>query len=50
MSDLTHFDADGKAHMVNVGDKPVTDRSPWRGISAWPPRHFHNPRGRLRQG
>ena len=26
MSDLTHFDADGRAHMVNVGDKPVTDR------------------------
>ena len=26
MPDLTHFDADGKAHMVNVGDKPVTDR------------------------
>jgi len=26
MSDLTHFDADGKAHMVNVSDKPVTDR------------------------
>ncbi|MEC7210598.1 MAG: cyclic pyranopterin monophosphate synthase MoaC [Pseudomonadota bacterium] len=26
MSDLTHFDEDGKAHMVNVGDKPVTDR------------------------
>ena len=26
MSDLTHFDADGKAHMVNVGDKPATDR------------------------
>ena len=26
MSDLTHFDAEGKAHMVNVGDKPVTDR------------------------
>ena len=26
MSDLTHFDADGKAHMVNVGDKPVTSR------------------------
>jgi cyclic pyranopterin phosphate synthase len=26
MSELTHFDADGKAHMVNVGDKPVTDR------------------------
>ncbi len=26
MSDLTHFDANGKAHMVNVGDKPVTDR------------------------
>jgi len=26
MSDLTHFDSDGKAHMVNVGDKPVTDR------------------------
>ena len=26
MAELTHFDADGKAHMVNVGDKPVTDR------------------------
>ena len=26
MSNLTHFDSDGKAHMVNVGDKPVTDR------------------------
>ena len=26
MSDFTHFDADGRAHMVNVGDKPVTDR------------------------
>jgi len=26
MSDLTHFDGDGRAHMVNVGDKPVTDR------------------------
>ena len=26
MSDLTHFDADGTAHMVNVGEKPVTDR------------------------
>jgi len=26
MSDLTHFDADGKAHMVNVGDKPATRR------------------------
>ena len=26
MPDLTHFDSDGKAHMVNVGDKPVTDR------------------------
>jgi cyclic pyranopterin phosphate synthase len=26
MSDLTHFDSDGKAHMVNVVDKPVTDR------------------------
>ncbi len=26
MPDLTHFDADGKAHMVNVGEKPVTDR------------------------
>ena len=26
MSDLTHFDADGRAHMVNVGNKPVTDR------------------------
>lgn len=27
MSDkLTHFDADGQAHMVDVGDKAVTDR------------------------
>ncbi len=26
MPDLTHFDANGKAHMVNVGEKPVTDR------------------------
>ena len=26
MSDLTHFDSDGKAHMVNVSDKPVTGR------------------------
>lgn len=28
MSDarLTHFDADGKAHMVDVSDKPATDR------------------------
>ena len=26
MTELTHFDADGRAHMVNVGDKPVTDR------------------------
>ena len=23
---LTHFDADGRAHMVDVSDKPVTDR------------------------
>lgn len=26
MSDFTHFDADGKAHMVNIGEKPVTRR------------------------
>jgi len=26
MSKLTHFNADGKAHMVNVGDKDVTRR------------------------
>lgn len=26
MSDLSHFDADGQAHMVDVSDKPVTDR------------------------
>ena len=26
MADLTHFDADGKAHMVDVSDKPVTAR------------------------
>jgi cyclic pyranopterin monophosphate synthase len=24
---LTHFDAAGQAHMVDVGDKPVTDRT-----------------------
>ncbi|MEO0772595.1 MAG: cyclic pyranopterin monophosphate synthase MoaC [Pseudomonadota bacterium] len=26
MSKLTHFDGDGNAHMVDVSDKPVTDR------------------------
>ena len=26
MADFTHFDSDGAAHMVNVGEKPVTDR------------------------
>ena len=26
MSGLSHFDADGQAHMVDVSDKPVTDR------------------------
>ncbi|MCB1357746.1 MAG: cyclic pyranopterin monophosphate synthase MoaC [Maritimibacter sp.] len=26
MSGLTHFDAAGQAHMVDVSDKPVTDR------------------------
>lgn len=26
MSDLTHFDQDGHAHMVDVSDKAVTDR------------------------
>ena len=26
MADLTHFDSDGKAHMVDVSDKPVTAR------------------------
>ncbi|MEO0751636.1 MAG: cyclic pyranopterin monophosphate synthase MoaC [Pseudomonadota bacterium] len=26
MSKLTHFDGDGHAHMVDVTDKPVTDR------------------------
>jgi len=26
MSELTHFDADGQAHMVDVGDKPETHR------------------------
>ena len=26
MSELTHFDSDGKAHMVDVGDKSVTHR------------------------
>ena len=27
MSDLTHFDKDGNAIMVDVSDKPVTTRS-----------------------
>ena len=26
MADLTHFDAKGDAHMVDVSAKPVTDR------------------------
>jgi len=26
MAELTHFDAAGQAHMVDVSDKPVTDR------------------------
>ena len=26
MNKLTHFDASGQAHMVNVGDKPNTHR------------------------
>ncbi len=26
MSELTHFNSDGNAHMVDVGDKPVTRR------------------------
>ena len=26
MTGFNHFDKDGKAHMVNVGDKPVTSR------------------------
>ncbi len=26
MADLTHIDASGRAHMVDVGDKPLTDR------------------------
>ena len=26
MADLSHFDADGQAHMVDVSDKAVTDR------------------------
>jgi cyclic pyranopterin phosphate synthase len=26
MADFTHFDSGGAAHMVNVGEKPVTDR------------------------
>ena len=26
MSSLTHFDAQGQAHMVDVGDKPTTHR------------------------
>ncbi|MGH0028652.1 MAG: cyclic pyranopterin monophosphate synthase MoaC [Myxococcota bacterium] len=26
MSELTHLDAEGRAHMVDVGEKPVTER------------------------
>ena len=26
MANFTHFDSDGAAHMVNVGEKPLTDR------------------------
>jgi cyclic pyranopterin phosphate synthase len=26
VADLTHFDADGRSRMVNVGDKPITKR------------------------
>ena len=26
MADFTHFDSDGAAHMVNVGEKPITAR------------------------
>ncbi len=26
MADFTHFDSDGAAHMVNVGEKPMSDR------------------------
>ena len=26
MADFTHFDSDGATHMVNVGEKPLTDR------------------------
>lgn len=26
MAGLSHFDADGQAHMVDVSDKPITDR------------------------
>ena len=26
MAELTHFDADGRAHMVDVGSKQITDR------------------------
>ncbi len=26
MAGLTHFDAEGHAHMVDVSDKPATDR------------------------
>ena len=26
MSELTHFDPDGRAHMVDVGDKAATHR------------------------
>ena len=26
MSELTHLDSQGRAHMVDVGDKPITER------------------------
>lgn len=27
MNELPHFDSDGKSHMVDVGDKPITQRT-----------------------
>ena len=29
MTGLTHFDAEGQAHMVDVSDKAMTDRIAW---------------------
>ena len=50
--DFTHFDAEGKAAMVDVTDKPVTERSATaKGSVVMAPRdHREDPRGRREEG